>query len=204
MIKNWLGNTKITPGKISYQPASTIYAMLPSDNIPKLHEGSLFEYLLASFSISLGPGEHIIGIPVSGQLISRLFHSVGNYTCLAPIKITIAPFAKKDEIVGQVQTQLKTIKKSFNKHYSLKNSQFPAIVFNMDNLLHDFLFATRKVAVLNLPDPFTSHQLVVNVVAEPLGLQISIKYRTGECIAEIHEVMKRFYSSIIEKENVLT
>lgn len=204
LIENWLGSSKIKLSNNSFQPASTIHSFLPLSDIPRIHKGSLFEYLLASFSMSLGKGEHVIGVPVSGQLISRLFHSVGNYTCQAPVKITISPLVKKNEIIEQIAAQLKPIKKSFNNLYFSTNSQPMAIVFNIDNLSHDFLFANRNVVVSKLTDPYTSHQMVVNVVVEPRGLQISIKYRAGESAEVTERIMKRFCSSIIESENVYT
>lgn len=204
LIQTWLGGIKKGSGHTSIEPASTIYSFLPLHDIPAIHEGSLFEYLLASFSMALGKGEHVISVPVSGQLISRLFYSVGNYTCQAPVKITIGPIVKKNEVIEQITAQLKTIKKSFKKLYFPKSNQPADIVFNMDNLLHDLLFANRKVALSNLPDPFTSHRIVVNVMAEPRGLQISIKYRDGESTTTMEKIMKGFYSLITTSDHVYT
>lgn len=200
-IRRRLGDRAGNTEKATVYPAATIQKFLPAAACETMSKGSLFDHLLAAFAIALGQGEHIIGVPVSGQLVSRLLHTIGNHTCQVPVGLNVSPHTTPGELTDRIADQLKEARQSFRYWYT-GNLPPPAIVFNMDNLQQDFSFGGKKVNLLPVADPLTLHSLVCNIISLPEGLHLSLKYRAGESQEKMEKLMEIFCSTITETAHV--
>src|SRR6185436_7693624 len=91
-----------------YEPeifsASTIHRYLPAAEAR--YQGTLFEYLFSCFVLSLGEGDHVIGIPVSGQLVSRYIRTIGACSCQVALSITIDERTTVQALMKETSIQL--------------------------------------------------------------------------------------------------
>jgi hypothetical protein len=157
-----------------YDSAATIryVSMEPMKN-------NLFEWLLAAFAISMGDGDTEIGIPVSGQLVSRQLNVFHNCTCQIPVKLSVNETTTPDDLLATITQQVSEGKKDFRRRY-LDNTTHPYyIAFNVDNLQSKDGFAGKPVTALNIIDDYTKHNIFCNIIVEDHGYHICFKYRLG-------------------------
>ena len=198
-IEQWIGTRGMNKKDPAYK-AATVRAFVPASVFRPAKHFS-FDYLLASFALALGEGRHSIGIPVSGQLLSRSLSSIGNYTCQVPVHVAVHFGTVPADIVNEIAIQLTAAKRDFPCWYTQNSAPLP-VVFNMDHLKQDLSFGGKKAALMPVDDPLTLHDLVCNLTSLPGGLDISLKYKAGEPMEKVEKIMERFCSTLTETTHV--
>jgi len=199
-FEKWVNADPYKKSDLELFAASTIHLHLPV--IKARYRGTLFEYLLSCFAISLGEGEFIIGVPVSGQLVSRYIRTVGACTCQVPLSLCITKKTTMPGLMSEVSNQLLKAKKDFRKFYNKEHQPY-RIVFNMDDPGNNFSFANRQTTFVNSDDTHTCHDLVCNVMVEPGGLHVSVKYKQDAATSE--KILNKFSKLLTqEHEDIFT
>jgi glutamate-1-semialdehyde aminotransferase len=153
--------------------AEVVCMFIPSQKV-KIDRSALFECLITRFARSIGKDELTIGVPVSGQLLSRRLKAIGNYSCHIPVSINCSlPEADCRE---QIRKQMEQGKMDFDQWFSGKKRTDHRFVFNLDNVQNDFRFGSSALSFEKIIDNYTNYIMVCNVVADPSGLHVSIKY----------------------------
>ena len=199
LFEGWL-NVKASVGLQEQFPASVIHKNIRAPL--KTYNGTLFEYLLACFAKSLGDGKHTIGVPLSGQLISRHINTIGPCSCQVPIVLDITAATTRQELSTGINHQLKKLKKEFRYWFSKKGQTGFPVVFNIDNPQDDFLFANKKIKWVDLEETLTSHDIVCNVRVDSDELHLTIKYKNTIPVNSMELTVEKFISLIIQHEHV--
>jgi hypothetical protein len=177
---------QIAKSRKEYAEAETIHWSIP------LHgRKPRFEELLAAFGRSLGMGQHMIGVPLSGQLLSRNIKAIGTYTRQVPLLLEVKEESEITLLQDEISRQLAAHRKTFASGWK---GELPhtSIVFNLDNLTHYFQFAGRRVKLLPEEDRLTGHDLVCNVIMEVSTLHIALKFRKDEDPSGKRQLLEKF------------
>ncbi|HYV93089.1 MAG TPA: aminotransferase class III-fold pyridoxal phosphate-dependent enzyme [Chitinophagales bacterium] len=175
-------------------PAQTIHSLLPLEEDHSASNPNLFEHVLCAFAFSLGEGEHTIGIPVAGQLVSRQLKVFG--ACTKHVFVTLDNEKEFDENLALVKKQLQQGKLSYRENF-LRNHSPAEVVFNFDNLNFNFNFAGHRASVFPLNETKSAHSLVCNVSRMKDELLISLKYATEKFSSnEARQLLEKYVSMV--------
>lgn len=192
----WLGEAPAPPPSYPVHAAGRVQRTV---NAP--HQKPAFEWLLACFALSLGEGDHTIGIPVSGQLAARLINVFGACTCQVPVRVCVTAASAPGQLVPDIRRQLHEAKINFRQWYAHPPATPFAVAFNVDNI-KESVFAGRQATVLNILDEHTVHDVFCNVAMCGDAYQLGIKYRQGAPGNEMNALAQRYTALIQEASHV--
>ena len=177
----------------------TSNAITISKYIETFQSNNSFESLLSSFAQALDQQETKISIPLSNQLISRRLQAVGKHTVYGCVEINNTDKHERSELVNAITKQLQLIRFHESKRtYSPESN----IIFNVDNIKRNFKFGSRRVKLIPVEDSKTFDDLVFNVIVEPSGLLVSVKFKESDDGSYYDALLNRFCSLVSNNVHV--